>query len=165
MPAGVTFTALEAGSAHNCAVGSDQNAYCWGRNTDGQIGDGVLDLNARRRPTLVAPPGAPFVAVTAGFQNSCGLTTTGTAFCWGNGDYGMLGNGSGTTRPFVGQPFVEHAPVPVTMPSGESFTGISTNNRITCASSTSGTAYCWGNNAFGQLGDGYPLSVRQVPFP
>jgi alpha-tubulin suppressor-like RCC1 family protein len=76
-------------------------------------------------------------------RHSCGLTSAGHAYCWGQNAFGVLGDGSTTNRP---------SPVPVL--GGQNFVALSTGTYHTCALTGDGTAYCWGSNGYGDLGDG-----------
>ncbi|BCJ47303.1 hypothetical protein GCM10010168_71080 [Actinoplanes ianthinogenes] len=203
VPAGVTFTQLAAGGPHNCALGDDSQAYCWGYGLQGQLGTGdredrvspapvntpagvtftqlaagsVLTCGLARdgsaycwgppytlgadSPTefgplrVASPSGVFFTQVTAGSDNACGLTGDGTAYCWGGNYKGQLGDGSTLGRT---------APVPVAMPAGVTFTQLDTNGGHSCGLTASGTAYCWGDNASGQLGVG-DTTNRLAPAP
>jgi alpha-tubulin suppressor-like RCC1 family protein len=90
-------------------------------------------------------------SVSAASMHSCGLTRTGTAYCWGTNSAGQLGDGSTTQRL-----------VPTAVSGGHSFAEISTGMLHTCALRTDGAVYCWGLNAAGQLGDG-TRTERLVP--
>jgi len=75
-------------------------AYCWGYNAYGQLGDGTT--TDRLVPTPVAG-GLTFAAVSAGpivpfYGHTCGVTTSGTAYCWGDNFRGELGDGTTTQR-------------------------------------------------------------------
>ncbi len=83
-----------------------------------------------------------FAAVSAGFDHSCGVTTAGVAYCWGDNVFGQLGDGTTTNRP-----------MPVAVAGGLSFAAVSTKGH-TCGVTTAGDAYCWGQNVRAQLGDG-----------
>ena len=98
---------------------------------------------------LVGAPGPvagehQFSWLDAGASHTCGVTTSGQAYCWGQGYRGRLGDGSTATH-------IEQTPVPV---SGSLFFASITTGSHTCALTTSGEAYCWGWNRYGQLGDG-----------
>ena len=92
------------------------------------------------------------IAITAGESHTCALTTTGAIKCWGDNQYGQLGDGSTTSRT---------TPVDVTgMSAG--IAAITAGYYHTCALTTTGAIKCWGRNNYGQLGDGFVLSIRTV---
>jgi alpha-tubulin suppressor-like RCC1 family protein len=95
----------------------------------------------------------PAVPLAAGAQaHTCVLTATGTASCWGWNSYGQLGRGTVTVA--------ESLPAPVA--GGLTFRAITAADHHTCALTASGTAYCWGRNNAGHLGDG-TTEERHVP--
>ena len=85
------FLGVSPGGAHTCGVTADNLAYCWGNNSLGQLGSltGGAD---RLSPTLVAG-GLHFRSLHAGIGHTCGVTTSGRAYCWGANAEGQLGNG------------------------------------------------------------------------
>jgi alpha-tubulin suppressor-like RCC1 family protein len=140
---GLTFAQLTAGTNgdnHTCGLTAGGQAYCWGRNDFGQLGDGTT--TNRVTPTAVTGSLA-FSRLTAGGGTTCGLTGEGQAYCWGHNAYGQLGDGTTTYR---------HAPTAVA--GGLTFTALTANQGHTCGLTASGAAYCWGFNEFGALGDG-----------
>jgi alpha-tubulin suppressor-like RCC1 family protein len=139
---GLSFAGVDAARYHTCGVTTNGAAYCWGNNSDGELGDG--STTSHMSPVAVLF-GNSFAAVTAGgtFGHSCGLTTTGAAYCWGHNGDGQLGDGTTIKRA---------SPVPVM--GGLTFARVSAGSNYTCGITISGAAYCWGNNSRGQLGDG-----------
>jgi len=131
------FLSLGLGALHTCGVATDSLTYCWGLNIKGELG---IDSAASPEKCAGGWPCSTrpipldsafrFVAVTAGFRHSCGLTAGGTAYCWG-----------------------DRAPTPQPV-AGLSFTTLVAGNEHTCGLTADGTAYCWGENDRGQLGDG-----------
>ncbi|UCD23096.1 MAG: hypothetical protein JSW51_08495, partial [Gemmatimonadota bacterium] len=132
------FRAVAVGSGHTCGINADGQLLCWGRNQDGQLGDGTYD--SRVFPMPVAG-NLTFTSVSAYASNTCGVTDDGTAYCWGSNYFGQLGNGTDSS----------HAtPTPVNA-SNIAFGAISAGGVRTCGLALDGTAYCWG---LGPLGNG-----------
>src|SRR2546425_1040376 len=127
-----------------CALFGDGTAQCWGRNDDGQLGDGTFTSSST--PLRVGGlTGA--AAVSGGFYHTCALLGDGTVQCWGRNAEGQLGNG--TT---IG------SRVPGRVAGLPSATAVSGGFQHTCALLSDGTAQCWGRNLEGQLGDGTTTS-------
>ncbi|NBX47349.1 MAG: hypothetical protein EBT22_09215 [Chloroflexi bacterium] len=138
------FVSIAQGVAYTCGLTSTDIAYCWGYNASGQLGDG--SNTDRLTPTLVAVSGGlTFTTIAAGSAHTCGLTSTRTAYCWGNGPFGQLGDGSNSNR---------LTPTLVAVSGGLTFTTIAAGNAHTCGLTSTGIAYCWGRGNVGQLGDG-----------
>ena len=157
---GLKFSAVSAGGDHTCGITPGGVAYCWGFNYYGELGTGStttpqqcsstsaivvpLEFPCSTMPVAVTG-GLAFVAVSAGEQHSCGLTTSAQAYCWGFNGFGQLGNGSTTDS---------SSPVAV---GGFNFQSVSAglgNHAHSCGLTTGGVAYCWGANYSGQLGNG-----------
>jgi alpha-tubulin suppressor-like RCC1 family protein len=152
---GGTFAAISPGATEICGLGTDGTVYCWGDNVSGQLGRGFGASDMI--PTPVAG-GLHFSAVSSGEDFVCGLTPTGKPYCWGAGS--QLGTGT-----------ADDSGVPVPVAGDLSLTSISTPRgnpdllhqvRHTCGVATDGKAWCWGNNAHGELGDN-TTTDRLVP--
>ncbi|NBT26267.1 MAG: hypothetical protein EBT09_06875, partial [Actinobacteria bacterium] len=143
---GLTFTSIVAGRYHTCGLTLASTAYCWGDNSNGQLGDGTTgggNLTSRTAPVAVTG-GLTFTSLVAGLSYTCGLVSVGTAYCWGSNPWGNLGDGTtGTDRP-----------TPVAVTGGLTFTSLVAGQSHTCGLSSGGAVYCWGMNAYGQIGDG-----------
>ena len=151
---GLTFATVAAGVFHTCGLTTAGTAHCWGANDRGQLGDGT---NTNRSTPGAVTGGHSFVTITAGGFTSgqtCGLTGSGAAYCWGENSDGQLG---------IGTADVAAHPVPAPVSGGIAFASISAGlGSHTCALTPAGSAYCWGENAFGALGDGSAFQ-RQAP--
>jgi alpha-tubulin suppressor-like RCC1 family protein len=84
-----------SGGVHSCALTRDHDAWCWGRNNYGQLGNGTA--TDRSQPTQVAGDHA-FTAVSAFGAHTCGTTVTNELFCWGYNLDGQLGDGTRDNR-------------------------------------------------------------------
>jgi alpha-tubulin suppressor-like RCC1 family protein len=141
---GRSYRQVAAGDMHSCGVTTDNRAFCWGYNAEGRLGDGTT--TDRLKPVAVAG-GLQFTRVGIN-RISCGVTTTGKGYCWGLNHTGQLGDGTTTNR-FR----------PTAVSGGLQFREISPGTDAdtadhTCGLTTGGKVYCWGENDFGQLGDG-----------
>lgn len=85
---------IATGAEHTCAVASDGRVWCWGRNDDGQLGDGNFG-NDKSSVTAVLVSGVESAKqVAAGVNFNCALVgTDGKVMCWGDNEYGEIGNG------------------------------------------------------------------------
>jgi len=144
----ITFGSVSAGfGRHACGLTASGAAYCWGIDGYGELGDGTIspEMCQTFEPCSTAPVavvgGLTFTSLSAGGGLTCGVTTSGAAYCWGSGGWGALGNGSTIDR---------LAPVAVT--GGLTFSALRAGSYHTCGLTTTGAAYCWGHNGSGQLG-------------
>ncbi len=133
---------IKAGERHTCALTSAGGVKCWGFNHDGQLGDGRG--SDRSSPVDVVGLTTGVKAITAGWRDTCAVTTGGGAKCWGNNHDGQLGDGTDIDR---------NTPQDVVGLLAK-VTAIRVGERHTCALTVEGGVKCWGNNHDGQLGDG-----------
>lgn len=144
---GLQFTSVATDYSTICGVDANKDAWCWGDNDYGQVGNGSVTEEDVWEPQPVAG-GHKFSALALIHPITCGLTDAGDPYgagevlCWGGRDeYGemmwqslvpeMMDPGAGAGD----QPFADLVP------------GF-------CVTGASGQAYCWGENGFGQVGDG-----------
>lgn len=146
---GHTFVQIDAGTGHTCAVAEDGSAWCWGWN-GGVLGTGsetgpesCPEVGACSTVPVQVTGGHAFEQITAGYNHTCAVTTSGGAWCWGWNSMGGLGNG-GTTD----------SAEPRSVSGGHVFEQITAGEEFTCAIDASGGAWCWGTNYAGSLGNG-----------
>src|SRR2546426_691613 len=146
--------AVAARGYHSCALLGDGTVWCWGRNSDGQLGVTPSGSQCPTTPgffcssTPVRATGiTSAAAVIAGGYHTCALFGDGTAQCWGRNDDGQLGDGTFTS-----------SSTPVRVGGLTGAAAVSAGILHTCALLANGTVKCWGavgpNNDFGQLGNG-----------
>ena len=158
---------VSSGGGHTCALKSDGTVSCWGNGSNGQLGDGTS--TSKNYPVGVISGQdssdllSSIVQVSSGGGHTCALKSDGTVSCWGNGNYGELGDGTSTSKNY---------PVGVILGEGNS---ASLNNVVqissqgaashTCAQVLTGELKCWGDGFNGTLGNGdnseknYPVTV------
>jgi alpha-tubulin suppressor-like RCC1 family protein len=131
---------ISAGHTHVCALTAQGGVKCWGRNGDGQLGDGTTRSSAV--PVDVVGLGSSIIKVSPGLDHTCALTATGAVKCWGNGWIGQLGDGVNHVSP---------TPVDMVGLSG-GVTDITAGEDDACAL-VDGGVKCWGFNFYGELGN------------
>jgi len=149
---GHTFTSVTAGNGHTCGLDPSGLAWCWGYDVYGALGDGDTTHTNKFSPVAVAG-GHTFISLTAGYIHSCGVDTSGSAWCWGDDRYGDLGDGDPTQTN-------KYSPVAVL--GGHTFTSVTAGASHSCGLATTGSAWCWGYDGNGQLGDGSPITEGPV---
>ena len=143
----IQYVSIAMGGIQSCATTTDAGTYCWGYGADGEMGNGgTVDAGT----SVPVTGGLGLHGVTAGRGDgmaraqNCALSADGHAYCWGWNGNGQLGDGTTTDRS-----------VPVAVAGGHVFTQLAAGIAFTCGlESGTGSAYCWGQNTAGQLGDG-----------
>ena len=153
------FVKIASGMYHGIALGSEGSVWTWGYNSDGQRGQGNTNGAATMRaPTQVAQSALgnlPAIDIAGSNNTSCAVNSAGTAYCWGDGSNGALGNGSSSDV---------SSPTPVTMPNGIIFTQIAGaqgagTNGFFAALGSDGNVYTWGYGGGYRLGTGSTSNV------
>lgn len=124
-----------------CLIAGDKTVWCWGANQEGELGS-ASDLASSRLPVQVSGI-SDAVAIASGTGHNCAVLGSGEVWCWGQNDYGQVGDGTDINR-FA----------PVKVPGISTAVSVAAGATHTCAVLHSGTVTCWGSNSSGELGDG-----------
>jgi len=160
-----TATIISAGYYHSCAVLSDGGVKCWGQNNAGQLGNGITGRTTSTNPVSGTPvsvsgiptaEGATATSISTGYDHSCALLSDGQVKCWGDNQYGQLGNG-------ISYGALRNAYTPVFVSGISTATSISAGRSVSCAVLTDGEVKCWGYNYYGQLGNGITGTNSNTP--
>jgi alpha-tubulin suppressor-like RCC1 family protein len=145
-----TIQSLAAGGFHTCAVTSQGRVKCWGWNNYGVLGG---EQTVEMPIVDVATVTETVSMVALGNIHTCILTESGGVKCWGWNRQGELGNNSLDNS---------YTPVDVVgLSSGVS--AIDSGGYHTCALTEQQEVLCWGDNRYGQLGDGSVTISRTTP--
>lgn len=147
LPFGVTsFSSFAAGNGFSLAKGDDGKLYGWGFNGNGQLGNGNT-TNQNIPAAIILPSGvSSFTTFSAGTGFALGMADNGNLYAWGNNATGQFGDGTTTSS---------NTPVAVALPAGiTGFSAFVAGGDHSLAKGSDGKLYAWGNNIFGELGDG-----------
>ena len=158
---------LAGGEAHTCGIDLVQRLWCWGRNSEGQLGRGDLTTSF---PVTPINSQEVFKEVSVGGFHTCAITLTGDGRCWGYNLAGQLGDGTRNTSALPVQVQIStlrtdplvifHSPDPdFPLPPGPF---IAAGYDHSCAITVAGPTLCWGLNESGQVGDGTTVN-RSAP--
>jgi cysteine-rich repeat protein len=150
------LTAVRAGVWHGCAIReTDSKTYCWGGNAYGQLGRGYTSprsVVAFPVSTATMREGEVFNNLGLGRGQTCATTNQGRVYCWGDNDYGELGNGGTIDSPL---------PAPVQgIPGRTVAIGVGASHG--CALTSDLVVYCWGRDSYGQAGNGGVLQANEI---
>jgi alpha-tubulin suppressor-like RCC1 family protein len=138
------------GNIHTMAITTSGDAWAWGSNTNGRLGDDTTTL--RLSPVSVVGGITSWCQISGGGSHTVAVTTSGDAWAWGLNSTGQLGDDTVTSRRS-----------PVSVVGGiTSWCQVSGGFEHSLAVTTSGDAWAWGLNSTGQLGDG-TTTIRSSP--
>jgi alpha-tubulin suppressor-like RCC1 family protein len=150
VPLPATAPAVEhvsAGAFHSCALAGGQ-LFCWGNSQ--QIG------GAASEAPLPLGQGMTFTAVSAGYDHSCAIDSSGGVSCWGADSRGQV-----TGNPCASAPCPVNQPTPIELPAPA--IAVSAGNQATCAvlgTGGQGQIWCWGSSATLQVGGGVVAPIQ-----
>ena len=146
---------MAAGLVHTCALKSSGEVLCWGRGTYGELGNGETTdkdhpASVKESESNSASNLSGIIQITGGGYHTCALNEGGKVLCWGRDNDGQLGNGDTVTA---------NQSYPVYAHESESSSNhltdivqVRAGQHHTCALTSTGRGYCWGQGSSGQLG-------------
>jgi alpha-tubulin suppressor-like RCC1 family protein len=159
LPGGAKIIGISAGFAHSVAVTTAGAVLAWGKNYNGDLGNGsTTDSDVPVEVTL--PAGTKVTAIAAGSEHTLAVTSTGAVLAWGYNADGELGDGATTNS---------DVPVNVKLPAGTKVTAVAAGGYYSLALTATGRVLAWGYHADGELGDGgtassdMPVRVKLSP--
>ena len=157
-----TVIEITAGNYHTAIITSEGRAFTWGRNENGQLGDGTSNTDAHPMPTeitsnFILNAEEIVLTITAEYYHTAAITSQGRVFTWGYNISGQLGDGTTTDR---------YTPTEITsnfnLNAGETVIAITAGRDHTAAITSQGRILTWGGNFYGPLGDG-TTTTRYIP--
>jgi alpha-tubulin suppressor-like RCC1 family protein len=155
---GTNWKQVDAGERHTTAIKTDGTLWTWGYGRNGQLGNAVTTNIST--PITTFAGGTNWKQISAGSRHTATLKTDGTLWVWGSSDEGDLANGKGSYN-FNGIPdnFWNISTPITTFAGGSNWAQASSD----LALKTDGTLWTWGYNRNGQLGDGFHVTINDVP--
>ncbi len=144
---------VRVGGAHVCAGAGAQGYQCWGANETGQLGTGTQFSSPT--PAMVPASTEAATSMAPGRHHTC-RSAAGKVHCWGANHRGQLGVRDVSERCTLGAEMISCARSPVEVPGLDSVKLVVSGDAHTCALTDDGAVLCWGDDSFGQLGDGEP---------
>lgn len=151
---------IEAGDEHTLGLSSNGSLYAWGNNSKGQLGDGTIiekDYPMKIDKFFVLEEGEKFSDISAGKNFSIAVTTLGNVYSWGINDQAQLGLNTADQNAHSNPSKLTISGLSI----GEKITKLASGQMFTLAVTSNGNLFSWGNNGYGQLGDG-TTTIRKV---
>lgn len=162
-----TWKAVAAGEEHSMGLTTTGTAYTWGTRISGQTGQGnaIVILYDTAPIALALPPNyttpVQFVAIAAGYNHNLAIRNNGTLYAWGDNQYGQVGgsSGVGTQCPFTApatdcEVDLLQIKIDATQGADNDWSVLSAGLGHSVAIKSDGSLWAWGNNDYGQLGNG-----------
>ncbi len=136
------------GTGHSCAITTTGEMRCWGASGSGRLGDGNPVGPTNIATAVAVALDGTATSASAGASHTCATLSTGALQCWGANSAGQLATG-----------FTGTIAAPMTMtPISNKYTALTLGDDFGCGLTHTGGVECWGNNTYGQLGNGTTLS-------
>ncbi len=151
LPHDVSWKVLGTGVEHVCAIDANGKLFCWGKNSNGEIGDGSVTSDPVRTPAeVINPDGHRWVDVDAGYIHTCAVDDAGMLWCWGGNDHYQVGQSDNSAN--------YPSPVSVYVP-GVVWKSVKLGFFFSCAMDVNNRLWCWGDSPYGQIPSDQPTPV------
>ena len=169
LPKGRKAISIVAAGSYVCSLLDDQKVYCWGANSEGQLGLGdTIDHGSKpgqigdNLKSVNLGTGAKVLQISAGYDHACAILTDGRLKCWGNNIIGQLGQGDSLARGTKNVQMGDNL-LAVNLGTGRIAKQVVSGDNHTCALLDDSNIKCWGDNQYGQLGIGSSESMGTKP--
>lgn len=149
---GVKPKQISCSAYFSMAIGDDGNLYTWGRNNLGQLGDGTIIDKSTPTKIILANEVNP-TQIACGFDFSMAIGSNSELYVWGINDKGQLGDGTTLNK---------STPIEISLGDQVKPTQITAGGSHAMAIGSNKELYTWGDNTYGQLGDGSPHNVTKI---
>ena len=146
---GITATEVVNGYRHTCATLSNGSLMCWGENTYGQLGNGQQTQTQTTPVWVDLGVGRTATRIAAAYGKTCAIADNSSLYCWGSNTHGALGYGDQLITTQTTPGWVDLG--------GNGAVAVDVGDMNVCSILNNGSLYCWGSDAYGQLGRGGPF--------
>jgi alpha-tubulin suppressor-like RCC1 family protein len=148
----LVFRKLAAGSSHVCGIKDDGFAFCWGYNFNGQTGTNTAGAGTDKTTATQITGTLKVRDIALGSSHSCGITGNGSAYCWGKGTLGQIGNNA-----------TADVAVATLVSGSHRFISLAATAQSSCGIKDDGTLRCWGDNTLGELNTAGAQTSSLIP--
>ena len=153
---------VSADGEHTCAAHATGEVSCWGDSWQGELGNGESGPGAESAVPVKVSGIADAVAVASGHDHTCALREGGKVSCWGNNEFGQIGNDRDYIAEVLDDSFIAD---PSEVVSLDDAIAITAGAAISCAVRETGEISCWGSNAYTRMGNSEALAANPAPLP
>ena len=146
---GITATEVVNGYRHTCATLSNGSLMCWGENSYGQLGNGQQTQTQTTPVWVDLGVGRTATRIAADYGKTCAIADNSSLYCWGSNNHGALGYGDQLLTTQTTPGWVDLG--------GNGAVAVDVGDMNVCSILNNGSLYCWGSDAYGQLGRGGPF--------
>jgi len=158
------WSVLAAGDDFTCGLSDEGEAFCWGEDRAGALGNGSQERGEGSSATPVRVAGSrSFDSLTVGAGHACALDGNGRAWCWGDDGAGRLGVSGPQVRCEEADGTRPCRSEPVRAAAALRFRTLSAGGAHTCGITVEEELFCWGSNVEGQLGIGSTGGTTSTP--